>query len=184
MSDIAAFVKALDSCPQGRTGWVDFEDICTQVLEHLFVPSLAKPTRQPRTYSGVNRRDAIFPNRNFAPSSDPCTRNWHHFYVELNARMVLFEFKNYDSTPLTHAEVNQTRNYLTNSIGRLGVIICTRDPEPSALTQRNTTFTQDRKVIVFLKPDHLKEMLFMKERGEDPSDLIIDSVEKFYMQHE
>jgi len=27
-------------------------------------------------------------------------------------------------------------------------------------------------------------MLFIKERGEDPSDLIMDLVERFYVQHE
>jgi len=27
-------------------------------------------------------------------------------------------------------------------------------------------------------------MLFIKERGEDPSDLIMDMVERFYIQHE
>jgi len=27
-------------------------------------------------------------------------------------------------------------------------------------------------------------MLFIKERGEDPSDLVMDLVERFYLQHE
>ena len=31
---------------------------------------------------------------------------------------------------------------------------------------------------------HLKEMLDMKVRGEEPSDLIIDLVESFYVQHD
>jgi hypothetical protein len=37
---------------------------------------------------------------------------------------------------------------------------------------------------LFVTVDHLKEMLFIKERGEDPSDLIMDLVERFYVQHE
>jgi hypothetical protein len=32
--------------------------------------------------------------------------------------------------------------------------------------------------------EQLIEMLFIKERGEDPSDLIIDIIELFYLQHE
>jgi hypothetical protein len=30
----------------------------------------------------------------------------------------------------------------------------------------------------------LKEMLYMKERGEDPVDLIMDTVERFYIEWE
>ena len=63
-------------------------------------------------------------------------------------------------------------------------MICSKQPNESAHRQRNTVFTQDEKVIVFLDKEHLKEMLAMKERGEDPSDLVIDLVERFYIQHE
>jgi hypothetical protein len=42
----------------------------------------------------------------------------------------------------------------------------------------------DGKVIMFLTKDHLKEMLFIKERGEELLDLIRDLVERFYLQHE
>ena len=32
--------------------------------------------------------------------------------------------------------------------------------------------------------NHLKEMSRIKERGEDPADLIIDLIEEFYLQLE
>jgi len=40
------------------------------------------------------------------------------------------------------------------------------------------------KVILFVTKENLKEMLFIKERGDDPADLIVDLVEWFYLQHE
>jgi hypothetical protein len=40
------------------------------------------------------------------------------------------------------------------------------------------------KVILFFTVENMKEMLFIKERGEDPSDLIMDMIERFYLQHE
>jgi len=46
----------------------------------------------------------------------------------------------------------------------------------------NGTFTGT--VILFVTTEQLIEMLFIKERGEDPSDLIIDMIERFYLQHE
>jgi len=49
---------------------------------------------------------------------------------------------------------------------------------------RNTIYSEDGKVILFVTTEQLIEMLFIKERGEDPSDLIMDMIERFYLQHE
>lgn len=64
MSEETRLKKALDDCPAGKAAWKQFEDICTEILEYLFCPPLEKPMEQARTYSGVNRRDMVFPNRN------------------------------------------------------------------------------------------------------------------------
>jgi hypothetical protein len=168
----------------GSAGWSAFETLCTEILTFLFVPPLNFHANQARTYSGINRRDALFANRQITPSTDPYTRNWHNLYVELGARMVLFEFKNYDATDIGHEEVNQTRNYLSHPMGRLAIMICSKAPVEGAHRQRNSVYTQERKVILFVTKEKLKEMLAIKERGEDPSDLIMDLVESFYVQHE
>ena len=54
----------------------------------------------------------------------------------------------------------------------------------SAHRQRNTIYTNQQKVILFLTKEHLKEMLDLKERGEEPSYLIVDLEELFFIQHE
>lgn len=179
MSRVTDLIGELDACPIGRAGWTAFEDACIAILEFLFVPPLTRPVIQCRTLSGTNRRDAVLPNRNFGERN-----NWGALLSELNARMILFEFKNYDATELGHEEVIQTDNYLTEPMGKLAVIISTKVPDKGAHIQRNTIYSRHGKVILFLTKDHLKEMLFIKERGEDPSDLIVDLVEKFYLQHE
>lgn len=184
MSQVNDFIQRLDACPLGSAGWSQFEDLCTEILSFLFVPPLNNPTRQGRTYSGVNRRDAIMPNRNITANNVENSKNWHHLFIELNARMILFEFKNYDTTEIGHEEVNQTRNYMTAAMGRLAIMICSKLPNNSAHIQRNTVFNQDNKVILFITKEQLKEMLLIKERNEDPSDLIIDLIEMFYIQHE
>lgn len=98
--------------------------------------------------------------------------------------MILCEFKNYDSEEIGKDEINQTRNYLTKHIGRLALLCCNKEPCKAAHIKRNTIFSEEGKVILFLMKDHLKEMLFIEERGEDPADLIIDLLEWFYLQHE
>lgn len=171
--------RRLEQCPEGIDGWSEFEAAATAILEFVFVPPLNKPIIQPRTYSGIDRRDAVFPNRNFE-----VTDNWGRLFSELDARMLLFEFKNYDKQQVGKDEVNQTRNYLTAAMGRLAILCCNRTPDEAAHIKRNTIYGEDRKVILFLTRDHLVELLFIKERGEDPSDLIMDLVERFYLQHE
>jgi len=171
--------RRLRGCPAGREGWKEFEDTCIDVLRFLFVPPLTEPIIQSRTYSGIDRRDAVFPNRNLE-----VVNNWGHLHKELSARMILFEFKNYDLEEIGKEETNQTRNYMTPPMGRLAIMCCNREPNQAAHLKRNTIFSEDGKVILFVTTEHLIEMIAIKERGEDPSDLIMDMVERFYLQHE
>lgn len=179
MNIISDFVEKLDECPLGSEGWHKFEQICTEILTFLFVPPLAPPTIQARSYSGIDRRDAVFPNRNFTP-----TNIWGSIFAELGARLILVEFKNYDATSIGKEEVDQTRNYLNQPMGKLAIIVCSKPPDESAHIRRNTIYSSEKKVILFVSKEHLKEMLFIKERGGDPADLIMDLIEKFYIQHE
>lgn len=184
MSQINELIQKLDDCPLGTAGWATFENVCTEILTFLFVPPLRNPQRQAKTLSGINRRDAIYPNRNIAPSEVENSKNWHHLIQELNARLILIEYKNYNETEIGPGEVNCALNYLTNPMGRLAILVCSKEPNEQARIRRNTIYSNEQKVILFLTKDHLKEMLLMKERGEDPSDLIIDLLELFYIQHE
>lgn len=179
MSEIANFVARLNAIPPGRGGWGEFEEVCTEILSFLFFPPLSKPKTQARTYSGIDRRDAVFPNR-----QDIGDNVWAKIYRELDARLILFEFKNYDKTEIGKDEVNQTRNYLNKAMGRLAIICSNKPPERQAYIKRNTIFAEEQKVILFITKDKLEEMLYIKERGDDPGDLIMDEIEWFYLQHE
>lgn len=168
----------LDSVPDGASGWSEFEVVAVDTLTHLFVPPLTAPRIQARTSSGIDRRDAIFPNRNHGQPN-----GWGQLLGDVEARMVLFEFKNYSGL-VGKEEVNQTRNYLTHPLGRLAIIIARNGYDEAAHKKRNTIYSEEKKVILLLTAADLKEMLYMKERGEDPADLIMDDIEKFYIQYE
>lgn len=169
----------LSAAPPGHAGWKQFEDAATDALRHLFVPPLAKPIPQARSYSGIDRRDAIFPNRNHNVHN-----HWGRLLHELDARMILVEFKNYDKEEIGKDEVNQTRNYLTKPMGRLALIVSTKEPNHAAHLKRNTVYSEEGKVILFLTVAHVTEMLHMNERGEDPADLVTDAIERFYIEWE
>lgn len=184
MNQVNALIERLDNCPLGRDGWAEFEETCTEILNYLFVPPLNNPHRQAKTLSGISRRDAIYPNRNITENGVPGTKNWYYLFRELQAKLILIEYKNYNITDIGTEEVNCALNYLTNPMGNLAILICSKTPNRQAHIRRNTIYTNNHKVILFITKDNLKEMLSMKERGEDPSDLIIDLIELFYIEHE
>jgi hypothetical protein len=39
MSRVTDLVNRLDNCPAGEKGWREFEDLCIEILEFLFVGS-------------------------------------------------------------------------------------------------------------------------------------------------
>jgi hypothetical protein len=171
--------RRLDDCPAGLAGWKRFEDVCTDTLRFLFVPPLKEPRLQARSFSGIDRRDAIFPNRNFEPAN-----NWGQLFKEFGARMILVEFKNYDRNDIGKEEINQTRSYMKKAMGKLAIVCCNQEPSDAAHIKRNSIYSEDANLILFVTTAHLKEMTIIKDRGDDPSDLIMDMVEEFYAQHE
>ncbi|MFC9664269.1 hypothetical protein ACFVJ5_28900 [Nocardia sp. NPDC127606] len=177
--DVAGIRRRLTTCPAGRPGWQEYENVGVEALTYLLVPPLSRPQIQAKTLSGIDRRDAIFPNR-ITDSRSP----WGLLYTELKARLILVEFKNYDRIEIGKEEVDQTRNYMKKTMGRLAIVCCNKSPSDAALRRRNIAFSDEGKVILFLTTAHMLEMIDMKERGEDPSEFIIDSYETFLIQHE
>ena len=179
MTTAADLRLRLAACPAGSAGWYAFEQVCIDALTYLFVPPLMKPLIQPRTYSGIDRRDAVFPNRHDIGDS-----NWARLHRELDVRLLLFEFKNYDKSDVGKDEVNQTHNYLKGTMGRLAILCSNKTPVEAAHIKRNAIYSEFKKMILFLSKDQLLEMIAIKERRDDPSDLLMDMVELFYLQHE
>lgn len=123
MNDPALLRQRLKECPAGRDGWRDFEEACVDTLEYLFVPPLIKPRPQSSDLSKLVRRDAILANR----MTDLDT-NWGRLYHEHAARMILFEFKNYDLKDISGEEVYQVSRYMEKHFGKLAIICCNKSP--------------------------------------------------------
>jgi hypothetical protein len=66
----------------------------------------------------------------------------------------------------------------------LAILVSNKKPNDHAHRHRNTVYSRDKKVILLLTAEDLKEMLAIKERGEEPSDFILDLLDSFYIQHE
>lgn len=98
--------------------------------------------------------------------------------------MIAIEFKNYDAEDIGADEVTQTSNYLRRPWGRFAILCGNKTPNESACRRRNTLYSDEAKVVLFVTVTDLQEMLDMKDRGDDPGDFVLDAIESFYLQHE
>lgn len=174
----SSLIHRLSSCPPGKEGWKDFEEICTQILTEVFVPPLKPPKRQTRTLNGLEIRDALFSLRD--ADTDV---GWAKICRDFNARFLLCEFKNYTNL-CGKDEVNQTRNYLKETIGRLGIIFSRKGADTNAYRMRNSIYSQEKKVILLFDDKHLIELLQLKAANQNPIDLLGDAIDDFYISHE
>lgn len=169
-------MERLTQCPPGQKHWRDYEKICVEILSKVFVPPLRPPREQARTWQGLERRDALFSLRG-------ARGGWSELCQEFDANFLLCEFKNH-SELFKKDEVNQTRNYLKSTIGRIGVIISRKGADRSAKSMRNSVYAEERKVILFFEDKHLIELLQLKSANQDPLDLIQDTIDEFYISYE
>ena len=68
-------------------------------------------------------------------------------------------------------------------MGRLAILCCNKLPNEAAHIRRNTIFSREKKVILFLTKDHLKEMLFIKERGEESAKINLRALVSIDLNH-
>jgi hypothetical protein len=170
--------QRLLSCPPGKEGWRDFEDICTQILTEVFVPPLKPPKPQPATLNRLERRDVLFSLRDADTDI-----GWAKICRDFDSKFLLCEFKNYVN-PCTKDQVNQTRNYLKETIGRLGILFSRKGADSNAYRMRNSIYSQDKKVILLFDDKHLIELLQLKAANQNPLDLIRDAIDDFYISYE
>ena len=175
--NLQELMKELDNCPEGMSGWKDYENICIKILSHLFVPPLKEPKIQSRRESGIDIRDVVFPNR----SND---ENWKFIRDDYDAKYIVVEFKNYseNGSEIDKQVVLQIADYLKKTIGRFGIVCSKKTPDKSGLEKRRDIFIEDSKLILFLCNEDLKEMLLRKYKKLDPSDVIIDLIDDFNLK--
>lgn len=170
-------IKRLDDCPEGKSGWKIYEDICIDILNYLFVPPLGEPKIQSRRESGIDIRDAVYPNRN-------SNENWRFIRDDYDAKYIVFEFKNYskEGSEIDKQVLLQIDDYLKKTIGRFGIICSKKAPNNSGLEKRKDVFIENNKLVLFVNNEDLKEMLLRKHKKMDPADVLIDLIDNFNLK--
>lgn len=156
-----ALKQKLRGIAPGREQATEYQRLVLEILNFLFSPELIDGQPEVRTVDGTERRDIIFTN-------DSDESFWEYVRSEHAGLLVMFEAKNVAA--LDVAAINQTATYLGDRIGRLGVVV-TRASVSESVQRKAFSVWNDsapnRKVILILTDDHLRELLDV--RGKDGS---------------
>lgn len=165
-------IEKLNQIQPGRNSWREYEDVCIEILNYLFIPPFNSPKIQSTSENGLERRDAIY---SFS-SGDPF---WSIVRIQFNTWLVVAEFKNLVKAPNKKA-VESIKEYLYPESLRSFGILCTREEASnSALEARRKAWKESQKMIVFLCDDDLIKMLLIKANNGEPSKVIETQINDF-----
>jgi|GEM_PF-572938 len=172
-----SLTNELGSIKPGKQDWTKYEKYCIKVLNYLFIPGFRKVYVQAKTYDGYERRDAIIPNNSN-------TKFWHDVKNELNAKNIVFEFKNLANS-YTKNELNQLRIYLSKpTIGKFGFLFV-RDMESNknlSHAQRDT-YGQSGILILIIDDKLLTKLILSRAYLGNCDDVIANEKIKFEINY-
>ncbi|MBD1433529.1 hypothetical protein H8B06_11870 [Sphingobacterium sp. DN00404] len=158
-------LKRLENCPHGTNGWLEYENLCTEIFSFLFKDDFRNYTYRTQSYTHDNifRRDLII-NNNYVDS----TGIWAQVKSDFSCNLIVIDFKNY-SSPLEQNEFYLPSKYLNLVIGKFGIIFSRKGLGNSAKILQRRMFNRDKELILCLDDTDLKEMIREKMLGQDPT---------------
>jgi len=166
--------QRLRALKSGRSTWAAYERLCAEILRYLFPRDLLGWRKQQRTDDDLNRFDYVCRIK-------PTTDFWRFLIDHLNSRYVLFEFKNY-AGQIKQGQILTTEKYLLErGLRRVAIIVTRKGAHRSAVSMVQGAMRENGKLMLVLDDHNLCKMLYMRQRGEDPSDLLFDLTDEFLL---
>ncbi|GLR13282.1 hypothetical protein GCM10007907_20720 [Chitinimonas prasina] len=170
----ADLCKELRELQAGKNTWSKYEDICDRILHYLFPNNLHGWHKQLSTEGKHSRFDYVCRIK-------PSTEFWQFLLDNLNSRYITFEFKNY-TEKIKQGQVLTTEKYLLEkALRRVAIIITRKGADEGANAMIQGAMREHGKLILVIEDNHVCEMLHMKDRGDDPSDLLFDIADYFLL---
>jgi hypothetical protein len=158
----------------GNRHWPTYEKHCEKIIMYLFGNDLGQLNSQLRTIDGRNRYDLICRIRGTGAF-------WRFLMEGCGSRYVVFECKNC-TTQIGQGEILTTEKYLQERALRRVAIVLTRKGENGASrAMREGAMREHGKLILVLSDGDLCHMLAMRDKGEDPSDYLLERMDYFLM---
>jgi len=165
-------LKRIEKLPTGKHENADreYEELVGQLLASLLYPHLDFAEQQSRTESGVLIRDVVFYNNRS-----------HEFLRELfddyGSRQLVMELKNTATIERDH--VNQLNRYMTDSLGRFGVLVTRTELEKARYQSTIDLWSGQRRAVVALTDVDIAQMV---ELYDSKQRLPLDVLKKKYVQ--
>lgn len=164
--------RRLVDTPCGHDGWNQYEIVCIDLLNRLFIPPLSPPQVQTRSDDGLDRRDAVY-------KIGYGHQVWDAIKSECRTRYAVAEFKNVCAAP-GQVEVESLQQYLyTDALRSFGLLCARQPPTDSAITARRRAWREFDKMIVFLSDNDFVEMLQIRAAGNDPAVVLDAKIDEF-----
>lgn len=164
----------LKSIKRGKRHWAQYEALCADILQYLFPNDLKGWHKQKSTDGGANRYD-------FVCRISSTTEFWKFLVENLNSRYIVFEFKNY-TDKIKQGQILTTEKYLLErGLRRVAIIFTRRGADKNAVGMMQGAMREHGKLILALDDETACRMLHMKEKGEDPTDLLFELVDDFLL---
>lgn len=166
--------RELQSLKRGKVSWSDYEKLCDKILKYLFPNDLHGWHTQKRTDDGLNRFDYVCRIK-------PATDFWSFLIDHLNSRYIIFEFKNYTGK-IKQGQILTTEKYLLeNGLRRVAIIFSRAGADDNAIKMTQGAMRENGKLMLILDDARVCKMLHMKEKGEDPTDLLFEIADDFLL---
>lgn len=169
-----ALSQKLKGCKVGKGNAVEYEKVCAEIIKYLFEAEFLKFSEQHKTSDSMFRMDILCALKG-------TTEFWRmltHFY---KTKFVVFEFKNY-AKKIQQNLIYVTDKYLFNpALRNVAFIISRKGFDKHAHEAAMGILKDSGKLIIDLTDDDLLMMVALKQVGEEPSDYLLDKVERLLM---
>lgn len=169
-------ITKLKNCKTGKTKRADeeYEKICSSIIDYLFKSEFSQFSEQHTTNDEMFRMDIICGLKG-------TTAFWNFLIRYYNTKFVIFECKNYKEK-LKQNLIYVTDKYLFNPALRNVAFIISRNGFTDNAKQAALGILKEQgKLIIDLTDHDLEVMICAKENGKEPSDYLLDKVEKLLM---
>ncbi len=169
-------IDRLNNCNTGKSNKnaILYEDICNDIIKYLFGNEFSQFSTQHKTKDNMFRMDLLC-------SLKGTTEFWRFIIQFFNTKFVVFEYKNY-TNKVEQNLIYVTEKYLFSAALRnIAFIISRKGFDENAHKAALGVLKETRKFIVDITDKDLIEMIKMKEKGEEPSDYLLDKVENLLM---
>ncbi|MGF6229247.1 hypothetical protein QFZ27_003202 [Inquilinus ginsengisoli] len=169
--------QEIEDCPGGQKSATRFETACAKALKFLFEDQVGRWTPQRASSGGLHRYDLV-------ARLEPKHAFWVGLAHDFRSRYVIFEFKNY-AAKIHQEQIYTTEKYLfVPALRTVSIIISRKGADKNALHAARGALRENGKLILIISSQELCQVLRGKDRGDDPTNLLIEKLDDMLTQIE